>query len=305
MDVRRADPLREQLGLGAVALRYQQLGYAVLGLAVGSKRPHPAFGHGVSWATRDPAMVPWLWSREKLAGIGIATGQRSQLVIIDLDIKNGDDGPATFAAFLAGNGLQLPPDAMVSSPSGGHHVWLRTPLGQAVPARQGLLPGVDIKGDGGYVAAPPTRVRVDCASGQLLVPYRWAVGCPCRVPPAPQWFCDWTATAAAAGTAHGNGNGSGDPPPDVTELARTGIPVGERNHTLYRLACSLYRRCGTGAAGQQAAREAIDAVLAATDCRGFGRAEIGRTLRSALEFATAAGQADEQAWLAMTGGSTP
>jgi hypothetical protein len=168
---------------------------------------------------------------------------------------------------------------------------------------------VEIKGDGGYVVVPPSRVWTPGAEAEVLLPYRWAHGCPCSVPPAPAWFLGWIERAPATGTAHGEGGGEGSGVPvEVEELLSTGLDRGERNTGLYRLACSLYRRMGTGPEGQQAARSVVDAVLARTDTRGFGRPERDRALRSALEFITAREQAEDASWRALMDGpgrSTP
>src|SRR5215471_6267836 len=233
---------QERLGLGAVALKYQQHGFSVLGTIRGDKRPHPAYGRegGVHWATTDQRMVPWLWGQDKLAGIAVNTG-RSGLMVIDLDVKHGHDGPGTFGRWM----LDKPPipiDVVVSTPSGGWHIYLRLPAGVRVPSRPALLDGVDVKSDDGYVLAPPSRVWVDTEGGRVLLPYRNAAGCLCSIPEAPPWFTDYVSFAPATGTP---GPGSGEDAPDIAQLAQTGLPVGARNETLHRMACSLFRRYGT------------------------------------------------------------
>lgn len=246
------DPACAELGMGAAALRYAGLGYAVLPLDRGGKRPHRMLGDrgGVHWATRDPAAIRWCWTQDRAANVGVATGQTSGLVVIDLDIKGATSGIATFADFLTYSYLQpgdfgLPwPDDVpyVVTPSGGMHLWLRA--GQPVPNRVGILPGVDVRGDGGLVAAPPSlRLKAPAArpgergAAAVPLPYLWT-GCPCVTPAAPAWLGGWLASAPAAA----GGAGSGEPVPDLGELSATGIPEGQRNVTMYRLACSLHRQ---------------------------------------------------------------
>ena len=286
------DPQVRQLGLGAWALRYQSFGMAVLGLGFASKRPHSAFEHGVSQATTDPAMVPWLWSRDKMAGIGIACGQVSRLAVIDLDVKT-EDGPGSFGDFLV-TMPPLPIDVVASTPSGGWHIYLRTPPGWPVPNRKGILPGVDFQGDGSYVAGSPTQIMVDSSEGQVRLPYRWSAGCPCSVPPAPAWLLEWAGTAVATGAA-ATGGGTGEAI-DLGLLTTEGLPAGGRNVTLHRLACSLFRRYGTTAAGMGAVRDAVGPVLAATDMRGFGWAEVERVLQGAWRFVARQEAAEADAW---------
>jgi hypothetical protein len=284
-----------QLGLGTAALRYQQMGYEVLPLAWRGKRPHPMLGDrgGVHWATRDPAFVWWAWPQDRAANVGIRTGSGSRLACVDLDVKHRENGPANFDAFLQANNLQVPRDVRAMTPSGGYHIWLRTPPGWTVPTRHGLLPGVDIQGQDSYVAAWPSHVLVSMDRAQVNLPYSWVRGCPCSVPMAPDWFLAWIERAPATGTAHGGG--SGEPVPDIGELAQTGLPVGERHHTLLQVANSLFARYGTDQAGQAAVRAAIGMVLDATDCRGFGRPEIEAVLGDARGFISGRRQAEREA----------
>lgn len=292
-------------GLGAAALRYQRLGYAVLALGAGSKRPHRLFASddgspaGVLWATKDPAMVEYVWSRDRLAGIGVATGAASQLLVIDLDRHGEQNGEAEFAAFTDAWSLPMPPGGpVVHTPSGGKHIWLRLPPGVSMPSRTGILPGVDIKADGGYVVVPPSRIWSEGAdrpgehgSGRVLLPYRMA-GCPCTVQAAPEWLAGWVRHTPGSGS----GSGGGEDAPDLGELAESGLPSGERNITLHRLACSLYRKMGTGPGGDAAVRATLGPVLARTDMRGFGGSEFERALGSARRFVERSQQAEAMAW---------
>jgi hypothetical protein len=280
-------------------LYQQQLGYAVLGTECLSKRPHRAYGPrgGVHWGTRDPAMMPWLWGQDRFAGIAVPTGSVNSLVVIDLDIKHWpDNGPAEFDRFLAEGSAAgwadppLPEDVVTSTPSGGWHIWLRTPPGYRVPNRPGILPGVEIKGDGGYVMVPPSKV--DCDGVPL--PYSFARGCPCMVPPAPSWFLRWIEQATATGTVHGGG--SGKPVPSLEDLKRAGIPAGERNTTLHQFACSRYRSLGSGS--PQVLEELREAWQA---CDGaFPWHEVVSLTASARRWAAAQELADGERWQALS-----
>jgi putative DNA primase/helicase len=146
-------------GLGAMALRYSWLGYSVLPLQSGGKRPHPVLGHhgGVHKASRDPAQLRSWWSSYPAANVGVACGSASRLAVVDLDVKHGVNGGESFQKFLWDWRLEWPDKwhsssiPMVTTPSGGAHLYLRVPEGARVPDRPGILPGVDVKGDGGYV----------------------------------------------------------------------------------------------------------------------------------------------------------
>lgn len=302
LDVHPDSPAVQRLGVGAVALRWQRLGFSVLGLGHGSKRPHPLVKAGVLWADTDPAAVDYVWSRERTAGIGIATGLPGGLLVVDLDRHGEYDGRLVWQRFLAFNGLMMPPGPWVSTPSGGEHHYYRLPPGVTVPTRTGLLPSVDIKAAGGYVAAPPSMVRVDHHGpgeqpGSVLLPYVFAQGCPCMVPPAPPWLLDWVITAPGTG---GNGDSDHDDLPELDELYSTGLPVGLRNIGLMRLACQQYRRYGSSDR-MGAARAAIDAVLDRTDRAGFSPGEAERTIASARSFVARQEAEELAAWQSVYG----
>jgi hypothetical protein len=291
MDIGAGDPLARQYGLGGAAMRYQRMGYRVLPLAQGSKRPHPMLGHsgGVHHASNELEQAAAWWSQDPAAGVGVATGQG--LVVWDLDVKHGEDGPAEFARTLA---PWLPVDIapVARTPSGGWHVWMRVPpvfdgdgrpWPGPVPMRPGLMPGVDVKGDGGYVAAWPTRVWVTGREGEALLPYEWVSGCPCTLPEVPAGVLPWLASAPSTGSASTGGGVPGSAP-DYDAAVEHGLAAGSRNVELYRLACSEYRRFGTEGDGRVAAETRIGRVLARTDRRDFGAAEVRTILASALAF---------------------
>ena len=293
------DPLLDSHGpLAASALRWQQLGMAVLGLRYGTKYPHPAYGPGpggVLWATRDSRMVPWLWGQDKMAGIAVATGQPSRLLVIDLDVKHGHNGASEWIRQFGGWPAPSLGYPLVSTPSGGWHIYARTD--RPVPTRPGILPGVDAKADGGYVVVPPARVWTDSAlasdgtAGRVLLPYRMVSGCPCTVPYAPGWLLDWIMSAPG-----GHQPGSTGDEVDLAGVTENGLPAGARNISLHRLACSLFRRYGTSAAGVSAARATISEVLGKTDRAGFGDSEAERAIGSARRWAAERERQDQEAY---------
>lgn len=136
--------------------KYITRGWAVFPLRSGSKIP--ATEHGFKDATTDLDIVTlWATLPGPSYNWGIATGSVSGIVVVDVDIKN--DGIANTAQ------LNLSPTYTVTTPSGGIHYYYAIPPGRPVRSTVGLVPGVDIRADGGYVAAPPS------------VDYEVAVGC--------------------------------------------------------------------------------------------------------------------------------
>jgi hypothetical protein len=288
--IEAGDPVPAQLGLGAAALRYAALGFAVMPADRGRKPPHRNLApHGVLDATTDQRRIWEWWSADPAANVAVATGARSSLLVLDLDHREAD-GSAELRRAMAAWGVSLPAVPWASTPSGGRHLWLRLPGG--LRSVQGALPGVDVKADGGYVISAPSMLlqypldrpgeRGDAEP--VPVPYRWADGCcPCQAPPAPAWLLAWAASATGHTAGAGTQQAAGDSP-DLAELARTGLPRGQRNAGLYRLACSRYRAHGTGPAGAAAVLGELRAVWAAGDRAGMGWREVLTIAGSARRF---------------------
>lgn len=131
------------------ALAYAELGWAVFPLLPNSKEPLTK--HGFKDASNDPAVINRWWAEHPLANIGIATGVISDLVVVDVDVKNGAKGFESLATLG-----ELPVTLAVQTPSGGQHLYHVAP--GPLRCRIGLLPGIDIKADGGYIVAPGSTI---------------------------------------------------------------------------------------------------------------------------------------------------
>ena len=134
------------------------LQYAAQGLRVFPvKRGTKGAGGGQllrSWkdeAATDPAVISGWWDKWPDADICIATG--NGLAVIDLDIKGEEDGTVSMLGWIADNG-SMPPTAAARTGGGGQHLYYL--VNGTYPNRRGILPGVDIRSDGGYVVAPPS-----------------------------------------------------------------------------------------------------------------------------------------------------
>lgn len=287
--------LPARYGLGAPALRYAALGYAVIPLARGGKRPHAMLGDrgGIHLASRDEGQIMDWWSLDMAANIGVATGSVNRLAVVDLDVKHGGRGPESWGRFL--NGPPPCPDwpnaPVQQTPSGGLHYWLRAD--GEVPERPGILPGVDVKGDGGLVVAAPSftvtipRDRSGGTTGEVPVPYEWVSGCPHALPDVPSWFPGWIASALPA-AREGGGQSSGASGGALDDVLpgylAGGIPYGHRNREMYRICCGLYRRHGTDQEGSQKVMETVRAVYDRTDHSDFGWTEVLTCTESARRF---------------------
>jgi hypothetical protein len=104
-------------------------------------------------ATTDVERVAALWrGRVPEANIGIRTG--GDVLVIDVDIKKGVPGIANWERLMADHGGQLL-TRTVRTPSGGLHHYFAKPPELIIPNSAGRLgPGIDVRGDGGFVLGP-------------------------------------------------------------------------------------------------------------------------------------------------------
>lgn len=88
------------------------------------------------------------------SNIGIACGP-SGLAVIDLDVKPGVNGAAEFEVLCQRTGMEYPEWApLVTTPSGGCHLYFLNPGGKVRNSAGLLGPGIDVRGAGGYVVGP-------------------------------------------------------------------------------------------------------------------------------------------------------
>ena len=163
------------------ALRYAAKGWRVLPIRPGAKRP--ATAHGVHDATNDPRAVKAIWGGTVELGVGIACGYPGPMVL-DVDPRNGGDETLDTLTRTMG---PIPATLAVATGGGGAHYYLRAPEGYPCAAGK-LGAGLDWKGLGGYVVAPPSGHPSGGA-------YRWATprGTPWALVPA--WLVQLTTRA--------------------------------------------------------------------------------------------------------------
>ena len=138
------------------ALAYANKGIRVVPIKQGEKRP-PMQGWQNA-ATSDPTTIrTWFEGQFKDCGLGIATGdfRDRYLIVIDIDDREQFSGSDTLADLEELNG-KLPETVEVITGSGGRHIYFLTdqPIRNEASGRLGQ--GIDIRGIGGQVLAPPT-----------------------------------------------------------------------------------------------------------------------------------------------------
>jgi putative DNA primase/helicase len=183
----------------------------------GCKSPgkHPRNDNGLTGASKDEAQIRNWWQRWPSANIGLATGD--QFWVLDIDPRHG--GNDSVMEMVHQHGC-MPETVMVDTGGGGRHYYFQVngvPIGNAT----GILPGVDIKSSGGYVVAAPSNH----VSGNR---YAVAHGSSKDLAEAPAWLLAMVTTKPAAANK-----------PFNTAAALKGVPEGQRDDTLFKLACKL------------------------------------------------------------------
>lgn len=263
-------------------------------LACSSPGKHPLTRHGLKDATCDIEVIAEWWSRWPAANIGIATGE-SGIVVIDIDLGHRPN------ASLGWPGEEVPgqrPDVWSSldrvlhklprtltdlTGGGGLHLLYRGRFQQPLRNRTSSLPGmpdlagIDLRADGGYIVAPPSlhssgnryswldprQAIADAPEWLAEAPRHETPG----APPSPPRF------SAGEGTAYGRA---------ALDNALTSLrcaPVGQRNHTLNRVAFSMAQLVAGGELLESAARSAIAAAAVGM---GLTQHEVSVTIASAF-----------------------
>ena len=111
---------------------------------------HPRTPRGFHDATKDLARIEAWWKQWPDANIGIPTGAASGLLVLDVDPRNGGTESLDYLILKHG---RLPDTAEQITGGGGHHFVFKHP---GVPVPKELCPGIDLKGDGGYILVAPS-----------------------------------------------------------------------------------------------------------------------------------------------------
>jgi hypothetical protein len=235
-----------------------------------AKHPRTTRGH-LDSTTDEEKIIQW-WTNWAGANVGLRTGISSGLFVLDVDPAHGG---AESLAELEKEFGPLPPTLEASTGGGGRHLFFRHPGGK-VSNREGFKPGLDIRGDGGYVVAPPSNH----SSGRE---YEWKS--PPAVPfllDAPVWLLSLLSAGrpntSDAGRAKGKKKARGIAPEQVLK----GVPEGQRDAALFRYAARLHHQ------GLTQAEAEILILQAAKNCTPpFPEVEAYAKVKSAWNYSDA------------------
>ncbi len=256
------------------AMAYIARGWPVLPIRPRSKVP--ATKHGCLDATLDWKQAERWWTAHPDHGVGIATGHAFD--VIDVDGEAALD--ALDRAAPIGTRVVYGPIVVTGRP--GVHLYVEA-TGRGNTA--GLLLGVDFRGKGGYVIAPPS-VHPNGT------PYLWDLNhdCCAELNPVPAWLLDvWDrrrdegAQHRIRDGGHRREHGGGTPygrKALESELGRLAlVGVGHRNDELCR---ASYRLGQLVAGGQLEAHGVAESLLVVAARTGLGEGEAVATIKSGM-----------------------
>lgn len=132
-----------------IALSYISQGFSAIPTRHDSKLPSVRWGaFRYKYADRE------VFSRGKF-NIAIVTGRLSNLFVIDVDSYKTDEALAILTEL--GINIENAETPVVRTPSGGYHIWFEMPE-TLLRSRNNLEPGIDVRGENGYVLVPPSVV---------------------------------------------------------------------------------------------------------------------------------------------------
>jgi len=139
----------DSMSLAEAALWYASRGIPVFPLLPRSKNPRKG-SNGFKDATCDLEQVRAWWRENPHYNIGIPAGEKSGVLVLDIDPRHGGD--SVVEQWTAKFG-PWPPTAEVVTGSGGRHVYFKYEPGIRSCT---IADGVEIKSDGTYVVASPS-----------------------------------------------------------------------------------------------------------------------------------------------------
>jgi putative DNA primase/helicase len=251
----------------------------------------PLCAHGFKAASTDEQQIRTWWTRWPNAMIGMPTGGRTELWVldIDVDVARKIDGRETMVRLEAKHG-SLPATLTSATPRGGTQLFFRwfNYLNISTSCSR-IGPGIDVRANGGYVVLPPS-LRADG------VPYRWLTADDHPIMTAPFWLVELGRKqtrpiidlneASAILCKSPSARSARDYAWAKTALNRecenvAAAAAGTRNHALNLAAFNLFQIVAAGLLNEQDVREWL---FAAANACGLvaddGARQVSETIKS-------------------------
>lgn len=191
-------------------------GWSIIPIRPGDKKPLVKWEQYQTQRATQAEWDAWLAATPDL-NVALVTGEISGVTVVDVD------GPEGMSAIRPVSD-QLPKTLLQRSPH-GWHMFFRYQPGVRNKAR--LLPGVDVRGEGGYVLVSPSKLP-DAA-------YRWTRTVDPQ--PFPVWLAGGLTDPTPASKA---ARETSEQPRWVSQALKQGAPSGQRNAVATRLAGYFY-----------------------------------------------------------------
>ncbi len=189
------------------------------GAGCNSPGKHPRVGSWTKESTLDVKQVSAWWSQWPSANIGLVCG-RGMFV---LDVDDGKGGTSSLEKLLAEHDDM--PETRMHATGNGYHLLFTCGEDIFIPNSVSKIgPGLDVRGDGGYVVAPPSLH----VSGAF---YQVELGFSEDPSPAPSWLID-LAKEEISGSTGG----------EAAKDEKVTLIKGERNNYFTSLAGTMRRR---------------------------------------------------------------
>lgn len=219
------------------AYGFAERGWQVFPLLPRSKKPYGGT-NGLKDATTDKAKIRHLWGQTPDANIGIRTGRESRLIVLDID--KGQIGRNSMQALQGAHSEPCNHTLNVKTGGDGIHAYFTHPGGNwkvksVANAFGDEYPSVDVRGDGGYVVAPPSIHETGA-----LYEFGCAPGTPLAEPPT--WLLSTVATVTETVEDISLVSALSDVSVTTLEDAiRLTLPteVGQRHHCIFAYARAL------------------------------------------------------------------
>jgi hypothetical protein len=204
------------------ALQYAQYHWSVIPIRAYDKRPLIKWQEFQQHCASVSEITEWYqqWTN---ANVGIVTGIISGIVVLDIDPAHGGDKSVSDWEQQHG---PLPRTVEVKTGGGGRHLYFKHP-GGLVHNKVGIAPGIDLRGDGGCVVAPPSIHP----SGNTYTWVKRHEPGEIAIAELPTWLLKMVTV---------KGRSAGHSVDYWRQLVHQGVVEGERNSTIASLAGHLF-----------------------------------------------------------------